>query len=52
MFGVTPLAGAPRVEILGIYPTLEGLAAQAAILVILLAGFAWNRRESRRLVPA
>src|SRR3990170_4704804 len=44
LLGVTPLAGAPRVEILGLYPTLEGLGAQAVTLVILLLGFAWNRR--------
>ena len=52
LLGVTPVAGAPRIEILGLYPTLESLAAQAATLVILLLGFAWNRRESRRLAVA
>ena len=52
LLGVMPLAGAPRIEILGIYPTLEGLAAQAVTLAALLIGFAWNRRESRRLVAA
>jgi high-affinity iron transporter len=52
LLGVTPLAGAPRIEILGLYPTLEGLAAQAATLLILLLGFGWNRRESRKLAVA
>jgi high-affinity iron transporter len=52
LLGVTPLAGAPRIEILGLYPTLEGLGAQAATLAALLLGFAWNRRESRRLAVA
>jgi len=52
MLGVTPIAGAPRIEILGLYPTLEGLAAQVATLVILLLGFGWNRRESRKLAVA
>ena len=52
LLGVTPIAGAPRIEILGLYPTLEGLAAQVATLVILLLGFAWNRRESRKLAVA
>ena len=52
LLGVTPLAGAPRVEVLGIYPTLEGLGAQAAALLVLLLGFAWNRRASRRLAVA
>ncbi len=49
MIGVTPLGWAPRVEILGLYPTLEGLLAQAATLAVLLAGFARNRRGGRRL---
>jgi high-affinity iron transporter len=52
MIGVTPLDWAPRVEILGLYPTLEGLLAQAATLLILLAGFARNRRGTRKLATA
>jgi high-affinity iron transporter len=52
LLGVTPLAGAPRIEILGIYPTLEGVASQVATLAALLIGFAWNRRQSQRLVAA
>ncbi|HEU5285471.1 MAG TPA: FTR1 family protein [Sphingomicrobium sp.] len=49
LLGVTPVATAPRVAILGLYPTLEGLAAQAATLLVLLLGFGWNRRSSRPL---
>ncbi|HYI41216.1 MAG TPA: cytochrome c/FTR1 family iron permease [Allosphingosinicella sp.] len=52
MIGVTPLGWAPRIEILGLYPTLEGLLAQVATLLILLAGFAHNRRGSSRLAKA
>ena len=52
MIGVTPIGWAPRVEILGLYPTLEGLLAQAATLLVLLAGFARNRRGSRKLATA
>jgi high-affinity iron transporter len=52
LLGVTPLADGPRIEILGIYPSLEGLAVQAATLAALLIGFGWNRRENRRLVAA
>jgi len=52
MIGVTPLGWAPRIEILGLYPTLEGLLAQAATLLVLLAGFARNRRGGRRLATA
>src|SRR5471032_470333 len=32
-----------RVDILGILPTLETLAAQAAILAIVIIGYGWNR---------
>ncbi|HET9639431.1 MAG TPA: FTR1 family protein [Allosphingosinicella sp.] len=52
MIGVTPLDWAPRVEILGLYPTLEGNLAQVATLAILLAGFARNRRGAGRLATA
>jgi high-affinity iron transporter len=49
MIGVTPLDSAPRIEILGLYPTLEGLLAQTATLAILLIGFGRNRRAGGRL---
>ncbi|HEX8262434.1 MAG TPA: FTR1 family protein, partial [Allosphingosinicella sp.] len=49
MIGVTPLGSAPRVEILGLYPTVEGLLAQLAALAVLLAGFGRNRRGANRL---
>ncbi|MFN3388250.1 MAG: FTR1 family protein [Allosphingosinicella sp.] len=45
---MTPLPGAPRVEILGLYPTLESLGAQLATAAALILGFAWNRRKSAR----
>jgi high-affinity iron transporter len=52
MIGVTPLGWAPRVEILGLYPTVEGLLAQAATLAVLLLGFARNRRGPAKLATA
>jgi high-affinity iron transporter len=52
LLGVTPAAAAPRLTILGLYPTVEGLVAQALILIALLLGFGWNRRESRRVAVA
>lgn len=39
------LIGVPRVDLLGLYPTLQGVAAQALCLVILVAGFWMNRRS-------
>lgn len=44
--GVHPI-WAPRIELLGIYPTLETTAAQGVVLLIALAGFAMNLRKRR-----
>ena len=52
LLGITPVAATPRIEILGLNPTLEGLAVQAGTIVVLLLGFGRNRRESRRLAVA
>jgi high-affinity iron transporter len=52
LLGVSPVSAAPRIEWLGVYPTLEGLSAQAATLVILLIGFGWNKRSGARLAVA
>jgi high-affinity iron transporter len=41
------LVPAPRIELLGVHPTLQGLLAQAAVLAMLVAGFAWNARSAR-----
>jgi len=47
MIGVTPLAGFPRSTILGVYPTLETLLAQAVMILLLAAGFLYaNRRPA------
>jgi hypothetical protein len=35
-----------------LFPTVQGITAQVATLAILLAGFAWNTRESRPVAPA
>ncbi len=41
------LVKAPRIELLGMYPTLQGLVAQLLVLAALVAGFAWNGRNAR-----
>ena len=48
LFDILPLAGLPRVEILGIYPTREGVLAQALTLVVMLAGFWYTGRPAER----
>src|SRR5690606_1391058 len=42
----------PRVELLGLYPTLEGIAAQAVVALVLVAGFAWSSRSARSAAVA
>jgi len=37
----------PRIELLGFFPTLEGVAAQALTLAVLIGGFWWSRRGAR-----
>ena len=44
--GVTPLAGFPRSMLLGLYPTLETLAAQGAMIALLAAGFLYAKRRA------
>lgn len=48
LLGVTPVPGAPTISWLGIFPTIEALLAQAAALLVLILGFANNRRPKRR----
>lgn len=38
--GFTPLAGAPRLPLLGVYPTVETLVAQGVMAALLLGGLA------------
>ena len=52
LLGVTPVGWGPRVSMLGVFPTLQGLLAQAVTLAILVAGFGRNRRAGMRLVTA
>jgi high-affinity iron transporter len=45
LVGVAPMP-VPRIPLLGVFPTREGVAAQLIALAVLIAGFAWNRRRS------
>jgi high-affinity iron transporter len=49
LIGVTPVAGAPRITMLGMFPTVEALGAQALTLAAVLIGF---RRAGRSGRPA
>ncbi len=49
---VTPWNGFPRSELLGIVPLRETILAQLAMIALLAAGYAWNRRSAvPRRVP-
>jgi high-affinity iron transporter len=52
MIDVTPIAGVPTISILGLSPTVESILAQILTLIILIAGFAYNRREKRSVAVA
>jgi high-affinity iron transporter len=52
LIAVTSVGWSPRLPVLGIFPTVQGITVQAGTLAILLIGFAWNSRESRRLAAA
>jgi high-affinity iron transporter len=52
LLAVTSAAWSPRIPVLGLFPTVQGITAQVLTLLILLGGFAWNSRESRRVAPA
>jgi high-affinity iron transporter len=41
------LVNAPSIDLLGVHPTMQGLLVQLAVLVVLVAGFAWNARSAR-----
>jgi high-affinity iron transporter len=43
---IAPLVTAPRVSLLGIFPTVQSLAAQAAMLLAIILGFSLNRRKA------
>ncbi|HEV2078281.1 MAG TPA: FTR1 family protein [Allosphingosinicella sp.] len=52
MLGVTPLHFLPRIPLLGLSPSVESVAAQVATLLIILAGFGYNRGRQDRVAVA
>lgn len=49
LLDIRPLPALPRIEILGVFPTWEGLSAQLATIALLVVGF---RIAGRRSAPA
>jgi high-affinity iron transporter len=48
LIGVTPLDGFPRSLMLGIFPTMETLTAQAATIALLVLGYVVIHRRPAR----
>ncbi len=49
IFAINPIVGGPRVELLGLYPSWEGVIAQVVVAVLLVLGFVYNERRARAL---
>jgi high-affinity iron transporter len=49
LIAIHPLDAFPRISILGLFPTLQGVTTQILTLAVLVAGFVWNRRSARAL---
>lgn len=43
---VTPLAGWPKLDLLGFYPTWQTILVQLAVIAILVVGYFYNRRAT------
>jgi high-affinity iron transporter len=52
IIGVQPWAWVPRIEVLGLFPTLQTVLAQAVALAILVIGFWWNGRDRAGVADA
>ena len=46
------LVNGPRIDLLGIHPTLESLGIQLAVIAVLAVGFTWNARTARAAAVA
>ena len=49
---IRPIALVPRVDIVGLSPTVQSVAAQVVVAGAILLGFWYNRRKAARLTQA
>jgi high-affinity iron transporter len=49
---IDPLAALPRIPLIGLFPTLQTLAAQSLMILALIIGFQWNRQRASHLAEA
>ena len=48
IINIAPLAGAPRLSMLGLFPTWQSILCQLLMVVAIIAGFSLNRKRSGR----
>ena len=51
LIDVQPLALVPRIDLLGLTPTVQSVLAQLVMLAAVLFGFWYNRRVARKSIP-
>jgi high-affinity iron transporter len=49
---ITPLAGVPRITVLGLFPTVQAVATQALMLAAIVIGFRATSRRAAQPLPA
>jgi len=52
LIDVQPLALVPRIDLLGLTPTVQSVLAQLVMLAAVLFGFWYNQRVARKSIPA
>jgi high-affinity iron transporter len=46
LIAIRPLQAVPRIDLLGLFPSLQAIVAQAVMVVLLVIGFLWIRRPT------
>lgn len=49
LLDIQPLAALPRIEVLGVFPTWEGLMAQVLTIIVIVVGFTLNGRHKAEI---
>jgi high-affinity iron transporter len=50
LIALRPISGLPRLDVIGLFPTWEGIVSQLVVLAVIVAGFWLNRRTAAGLV--
>jgi high-affinity iron transporter len=50
IIGIAPLQSVPRLSLIGLFPTIQTVAAQMVMIVALIIGFRWNQQKAAKQV--